>query len=277
MRRTAGFAMLLALLGAGPGRAATVVYDNTNNASTEYYTGQAGAEAVDDLHGVGAGVLTGIRFGYRDPAATGTTFGAEITIYDNPGGLDANLVRVYGPVTVNNLAEGVHTVVVPTVGGPSVGPDLWVGVRFTSTTAGLLLNDAPLVGTSHDYYWEGGQLYYFGGAPVANFSLAVDVDGAVTGTGPVENALSFTLGSIRPNPAPAGRGARVAFTLDRPGPVRIDLLDARGRLVRTVENGERSAGAHDVWIPTRDLAGGIYFVRLGMANQSRTSRMVVLD
>jgi len=99
--------------------------------------------------------------------------------------------------------------IIPGHRAPACGDCGW-GVRFTSTTAGFLLNDAPAMGTSHDYYWEGGQLYYFGGAPVANFSMAVDVDGAVTGTGPVEDVLPFTPGPIRPNPAPAGRGARVA-------------------------------------------------------------------
>lgn len=57
--------------------------------------------------------------------------------------------------------------------------------------------------------------------------------------------------------------AVLAYSLPGGGPLRIDLYDLRGELVRSVIAGEmRSAGAHREMIPLEGLASGSYLVRL---------------
>jgi len=154
------------------------VYDNTVNLAGAYYAGQAGAEAIDDLHltGPGAGALSSVCFGYLEPTVNGETVEATVTIYDNPGGLDVSAVPLAGPFVVAGLPQGLNTVTVAVPGGVVLDGDLWMGVRFDSSTAGLVICNPPALGTSHDYYLEDGQLYYFGGDPPANFDMCVESD-----------------------------------------------------------------------------------------------------
>jgi flagellar hook assembly protein FlgD len=59
----------------------------------------------------------------------------------------------------------------------------------------------------------------------------------------------------------------ISFTLESSGPVRVDVLDVRGRLVKRVADGSFSAGAHDLPWHGKDELGvavspGMYFYRL---------------
>jgi flagellar hook assembly protein FlgD len=63
--------------------------------------------------------------------------------------------------------------------------------------------------------------------------------------------------------------------------VRIDVLDASGRRVRTLVEGERGAGRHFATWNARDerghgVAAGVYLVELQSSNGRRTARVVVV-
>jgi hypothetical protein len=82
---------------------------------------------------------------------------------------------------------------------------------------------------------------------------------------------------IRPNPF-AG-SARIAFTLERPGRTTVDVIDAAGRRVASLLDGERGAGAHTLSWNGRDfaerrVASGVYFVRLLAEGETRLARVV---
>jgi len=69
-----------------------------------------------------------------------------------------------------------------------------------------------------------------------------------------------------PTPNPFNPRTTFAFDLPRATTVRMVLFDVRGRLVRTLVEGERDAGAHRVvWDGTdeqgRAVSSGVYFVR----------------
>jgi flagellar hook assembly protein FlgD len=87
------------------------------------------------------------------------------------------------------------------------------------------------------------------------------------------------LGPARPNPA---RGAvSVAFELPAAGRARLELYDVRGRLVRTLVDGARAAGAQVARWDGRDAAGapapaGVYFLRLEAAGATRSGRIALL-
>ena len=87
------------------------------------------------------------------------------------------------------------------------------------------------------------------------------------------------LGPIRPNPA--SNGCAVAFALPAPAPVSIALYDAGGRKVRELASGWFGAGEQSVPWDRRDSAGretrnGLYFVRLIVAKEIRTTRVLVI-
>jgi hypothetical protein len=82
-----------------------------------------------------------------------------------------------------------------------------------------------------------------------------------------------------PNPSP--RDARIAFSLGAPQPVRIDLFDAGGRLVRGLADRWFPAGSQVVAWDGKDLAGnpaaaGTYLYRLLGRDGSRTGRLTIV-
>jgi len=83
----------------------------------------------------------------------------------------------------------------------------------------------------------------------------------------------------RPNPFAAGTTIR--FTLARPGHASLRVFDVTGRLVRTLVDGERPAGAAEVRWDGRDETGrpvgsGLFFVRLRSAGLEEARRVLRL-
>ena len=108
---------------------------------------------------------------------------------------------------------------------------------------------------------------------------AIPVDLAVTDPSPAgETPLVFGLRGAYPNPF--NPRTHIAFTLGEAGPVALQVLDLRGRVVKTVVRSELAAGEHDVvWDGTDDsgrhVAAGTYLARLQTRTQSATSKMVL--
>jgi hypothetical protein len=82
-----------------------------------------------------------------------------------------------------------------------------------------------------------------------------------------------------PNPF---RGAtRIGFDLPEASGVRLQVLDARGRLVRTLVNGTYPAGRHQgIWDGRdedgEDASAGVYFCRLEAGGRTATVRAVLV-
>jgi flagellar hook assembly protein FlgD len=81
---------------------------------------------------------------------------------------------------------------------------------------------------------------------------------------------------VTPNPAPG----RTSFVLDvdRAGPVRMSVVDVRGRLVRRFEDSLATPGSRTVMWDGRDAAGrrvpaGVYLVTLEAGGRSVSSRV----
>ena len=101
------------------------------------------------------------------------------------------------------------------------------------------------------------------GAPVAG----VD-QGSVT---------DFTLGRVMPTPSQGT--ARVEFSLPRPSPIRLTVLDLQGREVAVLAEGHYSAGRHQgIWngrAASQAAPAGVYFIRYQTPNGNRMSRIVL--
>lgn len=96
-----------------------------------------------------------------------------------------------------------------------------------------------------------------------------------TGTGEsVASSAKTVLFPSRPNPF--DESTMVQYRLPDSGPVKLELFDVRGRLVRTLVNGIQEAGDHQVSLRGDDLATGTYFYRLRWNGQQVSRRCSVL-
>jgi hypothetical protein len=254
---------------------ATRLYDNTGNPANTYYSAQGGAEAIDDLHLGAGGTLDSVAFEYFDPA-TGGTFSATVNLYANPGGMDLATLPLAGPYTIGALPRGRRAVAIA-LPGLAIESSLWVGVRFTSSTAGLVIKSTPSVGSSHDYYLENGNFYWFGGDPRANFGLRLVGTSAAVSVDEGTTLDRAALSPPRPNPFRAG--ATIAYAIPRRGTVSLVVLDVSGRRVRSLVAAVQGAGRHAETWSGRDDAGrlvkaGLYLVRLETAQGSVTRKLV---
>jgi len=95
----------------------------------------------------------------------------------------------------------------------------------------------------------------------------------VGNTGP--NVTLMTLA----NPSPFHTMTTLSYVLTEAGPVELSVFDTQGRLVRTLVEGEQSAGSQNaVWDAT-DVSGeivptGVYFVQLQTTAGERLSKIV---
>ncbi len=89
------------------------------------------------------------------------------------------------------------------------------------------------------------------------------------------------LGAPHPNPFRGGETTRVAFTVPRTESTRLDVLNAAGRLVRTLVLGAAGPGTVLTDWDGRDdrgarVAAGVYLLHLVSGDYSATRRVVVL-
>ncbi len=89
----------------------------------------------------------------------------------------------------------------------------------------------------------------------------------------------LTLGQNYPNPF--NPSTTISYQLPASGPVRLDIYNVRGQLVRTLIDAEQEAGYHSVvWNGTdnagQSVASGIYFYRLSSPAQTLGKRMLLM-
>jgi len=115
------------------------------------------------------------------------------------------------------------------------------------------------------------------GATLDEFSIVKDaatgIDAAPRGAGALE------INSIQPNPA--RDGARFHYTLPSTGPVNVSVHDTSGRLVATLYDGVRAAGAHVAAWDGRGADGGpvgagVYVGRVRFLGAERTHKLVIM-
>ncbi len=128
-----------------------------------------------------------------------------------------------------------------------------------------------------------------GGASLADLRLnaqaartlyQTEIYGAVDAVG--DGRVITPVGDLALNrPNPFSGKTRIEYTLYREGPVQLDILDASGRRVRSLMQGNQAKGAHSlIWDGAaedgRPLPSGAYFTRLRVAGRAQTQKMLLV-
>lgn len=65
-----------------------------------------------------------------------------------------------------------------------------------------------------------------------------------------------------PWPHPVRDHARVSFSVEKPGPLRVELLDLMGRRIAVLADGMYSTGTHTAFLNAAGLPAGVYLLRM---------------
>ncbi|MCX6640705.1 MAG: T9SS type A sorting domain-containing protein [bacterium] len=95
---------------------------------------------------------------------------------------------------------------------------------------------------------------------------------ATTADATLPNA--FSLGQNYPNPF--NPTTTISFAIPQAERVLLNVYDLQGRLVSTLVNGLRDAGAHQVTFDASKLASGIYLYKITAGSYSDSQKMVLL-
>ncbi|MBI5804660.1 T9SS type A sorting domain-containing protein [candidate division TA06 bacterium] len=93
---------------------------------------------------------------------------------------------------------------------------------------------------------------------------------------PTDPALPkiFALQAAYPNPS---RGQTVIkYQLPKASDVRLQVYNVAGQLVKTINEGQKPAGYHQVKINDNTMANGIYFYQLKAGNFSATKKLLIV-
>jgi hypothetical protein len=110
--------------------------------------------------------------------------------------------------------------------------------------------------------------YILGSAPILAVEPGHDVMG---GSAPVTRGFSLV---IAPNPF-TGRSV-IRYSLPRAGRLSLKLYDVTGALVTTLRSGFAGAGDHTIGLDARNLARGIYVLKLE-AEAGNTTRKLIIE
>jgi len=188
------------------------------------------------------------------------------SVYDywNPA---ADVLR--DPVTGSQLLH--HKYAIFDEGLPTAA--VWTG-SFNWSNAANTVNDENSV-LVHDYTLA--NIYFQEFWARYKESGGAGVIGVGGSAGRDRLALSQSL------PNPAHGGALIRFSVPAAGAAHLQLriYDPTGRLVRTLQNGAASPGAHEVrWDGRREngapAAGGVYFYRLTTGSETLTRKLVLV-
>ena len=78
-----------------------------------------------------------------------------------------------------------------------------------------------------------------------------------------------------PSPNPAIGDVALSFYLDQSEPLRFELFDVNGRMVRTIATQRWPKGGHRLTLPTQGLASGSYFVKMTGNNYQMSQKLII--
>src|SRR5690606_37491442 len=99
---------------------------------------------------------------------------------------------------------------------------------------------------------------------------------------PGDDTSAGVLGLLeRTSPNPMVRLTEISYRTEESGPVRVEIFDTSGRKVRSLWDGQQTAGGHILSWDGRDQAGaevpeGMYFVRVQAGSSTDSEKILVV-
>ncbi len=118
---------------------------------------------------------------------------------------------------------------------------------------------------------EDGLIYI---ADETNVGIYRFTDPAGVGDSFILHPSSFIFFSPYPNPF--NSTTTISYGLPHPGKVSLQLYDVKGQQISTLFEGNRQAGIYSTNLAGKDLASGLYFVRLEGAGQVFTRKVMLV-
>ena len=112
-----------------------------------------------------------------------------------------------------------------------------------------------------------------------DYSISMETSEQAAGVGDPLYTRTVVLDQNEPNPF--HRFTQIRYSMTEPGPVRLEIFDASGRVVRTLIDAIQEEGVHSVSWDGRDAPGqnvspGAYFYRVVTPTGSDSRKMIVL-
>jgi hypothetical protein len=229
-----------------------------------------------DWHSFGTGTNEQVKMIKR--------FDDELYVVGNftaAGGKEASRVAIWNKdvVDVRSFsAKGVTNGVELTWDVASVGPVLGINIHRTTVgeADGEIMFELTADATSFvDETAEMGRDYEYRLGVVRHDGTEVSSNRVMVG--PTPSLLQ--LGQNFPNPFTPRTS--ISFTLDADGPVALRIYDIKGRLVRTLVSGSRTAGPYsEAWNGKNDagdeVSAGVYLYRLEASGQTLARKMILI-
>jgi hypothetical protein len=219
----------------------------------------------DDLHPVSGGGGAGYVYYYHDAANHRFVVEYDSVEYYSGSTRDKFEVVIYDTTRATPTGDNGVLVQYLTANG------------YTSSTLGI--EDPGRTIAIQDLF-DG--TYHRAAAPIVpGRAILYTTDSVVTGVGEVGSAAGPLRLGLHAAPNPARRAAQLRFDLPRDGRVKLVVLDASGRVVRTLANAVFARGVYTLVWDGRDdkgrtVAGGVYVYRLEAGSDTVVRKAVVL-
>jgi hypothetical protein len=104
---------------------------------------------------------------------------------------------------------------------------------------------------------------------------------SVSVTAVTEETRRPVFGLLPSTPNPFARETRIAYRVEADGPVRLEIFDISGRLVRSLVDQVQAANEYETAWDGRDRSGrglsaGVYFLRLKAGGKTASQRIVLM-
>lgn len=150
-----------------------------------------------------------------------------------------------------------------------------ISATNTSQTVTYIFSDAEIEPEQTYYYWlealdlDGTNIFY---GPIA---ITTPGQGAFTPVIPLVTGIS----SLYPNPF--NPELTISYTVNSKLPVRIDIVNVRGQIIRTLVNENKETGVYRLnWNGTdadgRHCSSGIYFVRMQAGSEEFFAKAILM-
>lgn len=154
----------------------------------------------------------------------------------------------------------------------SQADDMGYGTYFFTLPSDTMFGEALVSGDEIWFYlWVQDES---GNAGVSTESKITVGTGFLNVDQSVVTPATFTMGPNYPNPF--NSTTMIPFNLSQATEINLAVYDVNGRLVKTLFDGEMSAGFHQIPWTGDDVSAGIYFSILNAAGQQQINKMTLL-